>query len=141
MRTTLLISVLLISIAMNVAVFQHHYFTKEHISAKNQASARLDENKKSEPYMFHYAGKEKWSNVFAVYRFNKETGETLRYSYTIYEEGKDGTPQHDYVEVLNLETGECKSAVSSKDRFLMQIYYENLLKKETKKKEKNEPNK
>lgn len=130
MKTTILISVLLISIAINVTVFQHHYFTKEHILAKNQARATLEGSKKSEPYLFHYAGKEKWSNVFAVYRFNKETGETLRYSYTIYEEDKDGTPQHDSVEVLNMETGESKSTVSSKDRFLMRRFYENLLKKE-----------
>ncbi|MBT4365337.1 MAG: hypothetical protein HN737_09300 [Desulfobacterales bacterium] len=136
MRATLLISVLLISIAINAAVFQHHYFTREHILAKNHARVILEENKKSEPYLFQYAGKEKWSNVFAIYRFNKETGEALRYSYTIFEEDKDGTPEYDFVEVLNMETGESKSAVSSKDRALMKMYFEKALSKIGKKKHK-----
>lgn len=114
----------MISIAINVAVYQHHYFCEKEISLRNQAKLSFDESRKTDPYQFHYAGKEKWSNVFSTYRLNTETGELIRYSYVVYEKTDDGYPRYDEVETLNMATGESKSITSSKDMENILLYIE-----------------
>jgi hypothetical protein len=84
------------------------------LRAKNTAAEMSKQE--SSPYEFHYAGKEKWENVFVVYRFNKFTGDMDRFSFTIYEEDKKtSAPQYDAVEKLNMLTGECVRTLSSAD--------------------------
>ena len=135
MKVTILLAVILFVVGLNYAVFLHHDAVYREMEKRNMDKMQLISQEKEEPYTFHYAGKEKWSNVFALYRLNKETGEILRYSYTIYEKDKDGTQQYDSVSVLNMETGEESSNISSISRMMLRLYYDEQARIE---KEKNE---
>ena len=83
MKITTIISVLIFALGINSAVFLHHFFKEKEIESKhkNSKEIKLISPKRTTPYIFHYAGEEKWNNVFATYRLNKETGKILRYSH------------------------------------------------------------
>lgn len=148
MKYATIFSVLIFVLGINSAVFLHHYYVEKEMEKRHSNEIISRPQVKTSPYLFHYAGQEKWNNVFALYRLNKETGELLRYSYTIFEKSKDGFPAHDQVEVLNMTTGECKQNISSDDKFEIKLYYDKLfgdkktglnLLKEKKKKAKQKP--
>jgi len=70
---------------------------------------------------------------FATYRFNKETGEILRYSYTHYEKEEDGTPKQEKASVLNMQTGEQSANIGSTDMFLLRRHWTKEAEKEREK--------
>lgn len=111
MRTAAILSSIIFGFFLNSAIWIHH----------------KEEQKQASPYIYNYVGEEKWNNVFAGYRLNVETGELLRFSYTIFEEAADGTPSYDQIEVLDMLSGESRTSVSSKDRMFLKWHYEKVL--------------
>jgi hypothetical protein len=138
MKYATIVSVLIFVLGINSAVFLHHSYVEKEMEKKHSNEIELKPKSKTIPYQFHYAGQEKWSNVFALYRLNKETGEILRFSYTIFEKSKDGHPAYDKVEALNMATGECIGNTSSDDELILKLYYKNLF-EDNKKKPKKKP--
>jgi len=134
MPIAVIISVIFFTIGINTAVVLHHDYTDKEISKRhNHKIMEIDKRKmvemelktpkKDEPYSFHYAGKEQYSNVFSTYRFNKETGEILRYSHHNYEKDKEGTPAHEQVSIINMLTGDQANNIGSMDLVGIRIFW------------------
>lgn len=65
-------------------------------------------------FQFHYAGKEKFENVFVVYRLDRAQGKIDRLAYTMYAEDKKmEIPSYDMVSNVDMDTG-------SGDRYVIQ---------------------
>jgi len=146
MPIAIIISVIFFTIGINTAVVLHHDYTDKEISKRyNHKIMEIDKRKmvemelktpkKDEPYSFHYAGEEKFSNVFTTYRFNKETGEILRYSHVNIDEDKDGTPAYEQVRVINMETGLQVARTGSSDLVHLRFFWQRQVEKEKEKKE------
>jgi hypothetical protein len=73
-------------------------------------------------FQFRYVGKEKWSNVFVMYRMNRYTGRVDRIEYLAGEEdAKTGVPSMDQYSVTNVDTGERTDRLSEHDAANLRI--------------------
>lgn len=138
MQLATILAVLIFTVGINQAVIKHHEFVAEEIRKQELVELNIisvkEENERSKStvswlnkesdYAFHYAGKEKFSNAFSTYRFNKVNGEIVRYEYVYFakEKNKKGEttyPAYEQTQKLNMETGDQRAITGSTDLIII----------------------
>jgi len=76
--------VFFISVLICGIIFVHHFLLSPGSPFKSPPLPQK-QGKTQERYLFKYVGKEKFGNVFAVYRFDKVSGRIERFSYIYYD--------------------------------------------------------